>query len=160
MSRTTAEKRYSNMLTFNLIRKYFTENSTIGELFCNGNFICFVLEDKDRGLDSSMTVEEIKKIKVYGKTAIPTGEYSIQITYSPKYKRDVPQVMNVKGYSGIRIHSGNTAGDSEGCLLPGMKMVIDKVLESKIATAKWSTMIKIALDEKKEVRLKITTKNK
>lgn len=141
------------------VRKYFSETSTISELFYDGRFVCFLLEDKDRGLQSDWDLARIKAEKVYGKTAIPTGEYSIQITYSPKYKKDMPQVMNVKGFEGIRIHSGNVADHSEGCLLPGLTMKQDFVGNSREAVAKLYTIIKTNLDAKREVRLKITRKN-
>ena len=78
-----------------------------------------------------MDESEILKLKVKGQTAIPTGIYTILLTYSPKYKRIMPLVNNVKGYSGIRIHSGNTHKDTEGCLLVGKNKEVGKVLESR-----------------------------
>jgi len=81
---------------------------TVGRLFVDGIYQCFVLEDVVR-------TDE----KVYGKTAIPVGEYTVLLNYSPKYKRIMPQVINVPGFEGIRIHSGNTSLDTEGCLLVG-----------------------------------------
>lgn len=66
-----------------------------------------------------MSEGEISRLKVYGETAIPRGKYKVTMTYSAKYKRVMPQMMNVKGFTGIRIHSGNTAKDSLGCILLG-----------------------------------------
>ena len=113
-----------------------TENSTIGELLVNGQPECFVLEDKDRNLSSEMPLEEIKEIKVYGKTAIPTGRYEIAITFSNKFQKYLPLLINVKGYEGIRIHPGNTAEDSSGCLLTGSFRNHDRVTQSKAAFSK------------------------
>ena len=104
----------------------------IGKLYIDGKYFCDTLEDVDRGLDDAMDEQAIKKLKVKGKTAIPTGIYQVLLTYSPKYKRIMPLINNVKGYSGIRIHSGNTDKDTEGCLLVGKNKEVGKVLESRI----------------------------
>lgn len=104
----------------------------IGKLYIDGKYFCDTLEDVDRGLDDAMDEQTIKKLKVKGETAIPTGIYQVLLTYSPKYKRIMPLINNVKGYSGIRIHSGNTDKDTEGCLLVGKNKEVGKVLESRI----------------------------
>ena len=78
-----------------------------------------------------MAEEEIIKKKIKGETAIPTGIYPVYLTYSPKYKKKMPLIDNVKGYSGIRIHSGNTSKDTEGCLIVGKNKEVGKVLESR-----------------------------
>jgi hypothetical protein len=116
-----------------LIRTDKTEISTIGELFVNDKFECFILEDKDRGLTSNMELDEIKEDKVTAKTAIPKGTYTIAITYSNRFKQYLPILMNVPCFEGIRIHSGNTADHTEGCLLPGNARTKDKVLDSRNA---------------------------
>lgn len=103
----------------------------IGRLYINGVYFCDTLEDTDRGLDDTMTEEDIKEMKVYGQTAIPTGIYTVLLTYSPKYKKVMPLINNVKGYSGIRIHSGNTAKDTEGCLLVGKNTKVGMVTDSR-----------------------------
>lgn len=103
----------------------------IGKLYIDGVYECDVIEDTDRGLDNSMTVSEILKKKIKGETAIPTGLYKIEITYSQKYKRMMPLLIGVKGYEGIRIHSGNTSKDTEGCLLVGRNTVVGMVTDSR-----------------------------
>ena len=103
----------------------------IGKLYINGKYFCDTLEDVDRGLDSTMTEEDIKKIKVKGETAIPVGIYKIILNYSPKFKKVMPLLTNVKGYSGVRIHSGNSAKDTEGCLLVGLNTVVGRLTNSK-----------------------------
>ncbi len=134
-----------------LRREIFTENSTTGSLSINGKFECFVLEDKDRGLNSCMSLEEINKKKVHGKTAIPYGKYKVVVTKSQRFslaaKRDIylPLVMNVPGYEGIRMHTGNTAIDTEGCLLPGKERHSDKVLFSTDAFKQLNNKINEAL---------------
>ena len=116
---------------------------TIGKLYIDGKYFCDTIEDKDRGLTSSMSVEEIKKKKVYGETAIPTGTYTIVLNVqSAKFAKSewyiknchgarVPRLINVKGYDGILIHAGNTAKDSYGCLLLGENKVVGQVINSK-----------------------------
>lgn len=117
-------------------RTAYRTNYTIGKLYVNGNYVCDTLEDKDRGLDDSLSEEYIKKIKVFGKTAIPADKYNVSITYSPHFKKNLPLVTNVKGFDGIRIHSGNTDKDTLGCILVGYNNVTGKVINSKEALAK------------------------
>ena len=102
-----------------LDRKWKKEGYTIGEWTVDDKKMCNSMEDRDRGLQQYMSDGEIARLKEYGETAIPTGKYKVTMTYSPKYKRMMPQVMNVKGFTGVRIHSGNTAQDSLGCILLG-----------------------------------------
>jgi len=117
---------------------------TISRVFIDGQRFGECLEDKDRGLTQDMSEEEIKRIKVYGKTAIPSGKYIVKMTYSPKYGRDMPEIMNVKGYSGIRIHSGNKADDSLGCPLLGRNTKVGMVTESRKACKEFERRLKEA----------------
>ena len=121
-------------MKIDLHRKYKKEGYTIGKLSINGKSICDTLEDTDRELTSDMSEEEIKKRKVFGKTAIPVGEYKVVMTYSNRFKKQMPLLLDVKGFSGIRIHSGNTAEDTEGCILCGKNSEKGKVLNSKVFT--------------------------
>lgn len=146
------------MVKLNLIRKYFTEYSTIGEVFHDGRFVCYVLEDKDRMLDSGWDLERITREKVHGRTAIPTGEYKVEWTHSNRFGKAMPILLRVKGYEGVRIHSGNTPADTLGCLIPGTTMTTDNVQNSKQATLKLYNIIKIAIDAKEQVYINITRK--
>lgn len=103
----------------------------IGKLYVDGEYQCDVIEDTDRGLDDSMDLEEIKKKKIKGETAIPTGKYMVSITYSPRFKKQMPLIENVKGYSGIRIHTGNTSKNTEGCLIVGKNTKVGMVTDSR-----------------------------
>ena len=104
---------------------------TIGRLYADGKYFCDTLEDTDRNLTSEMDEEYIKQQKVYGKTAIPSGVYQVEITYSPKFKKQMPLVKDVKGFQGIRIHSGNTDEDTEGCILVGKNTKVGMVTDSR-----------------------------
>ena len=88
-------------------RLYKTENSAIGELLIDGVFECFTLEDKER------------PVKIKGETAIPKGTYKVIINQSNRFKRLLPLLIDVPNFEGVRIHSGNSNHDTEGCILVG-----------------------------------------
>lgn len=123
-----------NEMELKLKREVFTDNSTIGSLYVDGVFECYILEDKDRGLNDTMSLEKIAGTKVYGKTCIPYGRYEVDWTMSARFKKMMPILLNVKGYEGIRIHAGNTEIDSLGCLLCGRLKLNDRISESTLAT--------------------------
>lgn len=126
-----------------LIRRIKDPEFTIGDLFVNDVIFCQVMEDTDRGLMFQMPLEEIKAKKVYGKTAIPTGIYEIVFSYSAKFKQELPLLLNVPGYQGIRLHSGNTEADSLGCPLPGVQSG-NKVINSRSTCKKLFALMKKA----------------
>ena len=130
-----------------LYRKYRKDSYSIGLLYINGKFICNTLEDTDRGLTYDMSEAAIAAVKVKGKTAIPTGVYSVQITYSPRFKKAMPILCNVRGFSGIRIHSGNSAEDTEGCILCGMNTEVGKITNSRFWTEKVYEYIRQGIKE-------------
>lgn len=123
-----------------IIRKFKKSNYTIGNLFIDNKYFCDTLEDKDRSLTDSMSVSDIKAIKVYGKTAIPSGTYKVDLnTVSPKFKNKswaipyngkIPRLLNVKGFDGVLIHPGNTHEDTYGCILVGYNKSVGKVINS------------------------------
>lgn len=97
---------------------------TIGHLYIDGQYFCDTLEDTVR-----------TGIKIAGKTAIPAGIYKVKKTMSPRFKTILPEILNVPNFSGVRIHSGNTAKDTEGCLLLGLNKTKGAVINSKDAMA-------------------------
>lgn len=135
-----------------LKRNIFTDTSTIGELFIDGRFECFILEDTDRGLISEMDLEAIKAVKVFGNTCIPYGEYRVHNTFSNRFKKILPILEQVKGFEGIRIHPGNTSSDTEGCLLPGTSKANNLVLHSRNA---FNNLFN-KLEEKTDITILIT----
>ncbi len=135
-------------MTLRLVREIFNEEYTIGKLYIDDSYFCDILEDKDRGLYFTQPLEEIEKIKVYGKTAIPKGVYEIVITYSEKFKQFLPLLLNVPGYKGIRIHAGNTHVDTLGCLLPG-KHTFNKVINSRSTFKKLFSILQKASKKEK-----------
>ena len=112
-------------------RLYKTSAYTIGKMYIDGQYLCDTVEDCDRGLKQSMTSQQIAVQKVYGKTAIPTGRYKVTLTFSNKFKRVLPLVNDVIGFLGIRIHAGNTADDSLGCIIVGENKIKGGVINSR-----------------------------
>lgn len=119
------------MLQLFLTRNWRKPNYTIGRIFVNGEFLCNSMEPIDRHLYQGQPIAEIAKIKVKKLTAIPTGTYRLQIIYSPKFKRELIEVVDVPGFTGIRIHALNTADQSEGCIGPGLNTEKGRVTESR-----------------------------
>lgn len=96
-----------------LDRKEYADDATLGDLYVDGVWECVTLEDE----------LEIDGKKDPGKTCIPDGEYAVLLTPSPKFKRRLPLLIGVPGFDGIRIHPGNTADDTAGCVLVGEGVV-------------------------------------
>jgi hypothetical protein len=120
-----------------LKRTDFLENSTIGELSVNGKLECYTLEDK------------VRPVKIKGKTAIPAGRYEIIINYSQRFNRLLPLFLNVPNFEGVRIHPGNTAADTEGCILVGMTKEKEFIGQSRVAFDRLFAMLKAASETEK-----------
>lgn len=130
-------------------------NYTIGKVYIDGEYFCDSLEDKDRGLTQDMSLTEIKNKKVYGKTAIPTGTYTVTWNYSNKFKKNMPLIGNVLGFSGIRIHAGNSEGDSYGCILLGENKVVGRVINSRATINKFYPLVEAAYKKKEKINIEI-----
>ena len=121
------------MINFKLIRSHSKDTYCIGDFYINYGddngyqFFCNTLEDTIRDLNK----DGVDEVKIFGNTAIPYGTYKVTITYSPKFQRDMPLVNNVNGFEGIRIHSGNSAKDTEGCILVGVNDQVGMIHQSK-----------------------------
>lgn len=116
---------------------------TIGKLYIDDAYFCDTLEDTVRDTNKSGKFDNGEQ-KIKGKTAIPYGTYEIKWTYSPRFKKYTPQLMNVPSFEGIRIHSGNSSDHTEGCLLLGENKKVGMVLNSKATIAKFCPIIKDA----------------
>lgn len=95
-----------------VIRHTLNSKYTIGRMYLDGKYFCDTLEDPVRRLKTA-------KDKVAGDTAIPAGTYTVTMTVSPRFKRVLPRLHNVPFFEGVLIHRGNTAKDTEGCILVG-----------------------------------------
>ena len=124
-------------MNLTLKRKYFKDTYTIGDLFINDVWFSNTLEDKVRALPEEQ--------KIYGQTAIPFGTYRVIMSYSPKMGRVMPELLNVPYFEAIRIHSGNTPADTEGCILVGKNDAIGVVSNSRDASDRLNILITDAL---------------
>lgn len=115
------------IIELKVIRQTRTKNSTMGEMLIDGKHFCWTLEDYDRDLNHDGDLNDKGEEKVYGETAIPSGTYEVKLTYSPKFKRVLPEVLDVPGFSGIRIHGGNTKADTLGCILVAYNKSTDRI---------------------------------
>lgn len=106
-----------------LERLQLDQDVTIGSLSVDGDWMAWTCEDTVRA----------PGVKVRGQTAIPFGVYEIDITHSQRFKRELPLLLDVPGFAGVRIHAGNTAADTEGCILPGLVRLAKSVGQSRKA---------------------------
>lgn len=132
-------------LTLNRI--FLGSSATIGELLINDKHLCDTLEDRVRPEGE----------KVYGKTAIPEGTYEVKLTHSPRFKKILPEILNVPNFSGIRIHTGNSSKDTEGCIIVGTwdGEKEDWVGSSKIAFDKLMSLLEEATNNKEKVTITV-----
>lgn len=136
-------------------REYKKKDYTIGKMYINGEYFCDTLEDTDRCLTMTMSLAEIKEVKEYGRTAIPTGRYKVAYTYSPRFKKHLPLLLNVPAFEGVRIHSGNTHKDTEGCILLGENKAVGKVLNSRKTMDEFLRILKPAIEACEEISIRI-----
>ena len=135
---------------------------TIGKLSIDGKYFCDTLEDSDRELSSSMSLDVLKKKKLAHITAIPTGRYEVTMSViSPRLSKSkfykqygdgrVPRLLNVPAFEGILIHCGNTAKDTDGCILVGKNSKVGMVLDSKITYSKLYPLLEAAYKRKERI---------
>ena len=130
-----------------LNRIFKTNTFTIGELYINEKYVTDTLEDRVRPEGE----------KVYGKTAIPEGTYEVKLTHSPRFKKILPEILNVPNFSGIRIHTGNSSKDTEGCILVGTwdGEKEDWVGNSRIAFDELMALLEEAPNNKEKVTITV-----
>jgi len=120
-----------------LIRETKTSDSTIGKLYINEIYHCYTLEDKER------------EVKVQNVTAIPKGKYEVIVNFSNRFQQQMPLLLNVPNFEGVRIHWGNYSKDTEGCILLGTTKGVNMIGNSRTAYAKFMSVInKISKKEK------------
>lgn len=119
---------------------------TIGSLRVDGEWAAWTCEDTVRP----------PGVKVRGQTAIPAGTYKVVITESARFKRPLPLLLDVPMFEGIRIHPGNTAADTEGCILVGLDRLGSSIGRSRLAFNALFAQIKDALNRREEVTIEIT----
>jgi hypothetical protein len=128
-----------------LMREQYRPDSTVGRLLVDGTFECFTLEDG------------IRANKVQGRTAIPPGTYRVTVTPSPRFRKDLPRLHDVPNFQGVLIHPGNTAADTEGCILVGAQWQpgAEAIGRSRVAFAALFAKIQDALARGDGVEIEI-----
>jgi hypothetical protein len=120
-----------------LIRETKTNDSTIGKLYINELYHCYTLEDTER------------EVKVQNVTAIPKGRYEVIVNFSNRFQQQMPLLLNVPNFVGVRIHWGNYSKDTEGCILLGTTKGVNMIGNSRTAYAKFMSIInKVSKKEK------------
>lgn len=137
-----------------LERKYIKPEYCIGRLYINGEFFCNTLEDTIRDINKNGTFD-CGEFKISGHTAIPYGTYEVQVTYSPKFKRELPLLLDVPSFTGIRIHRGNTNKDSSGCILVGENTKKGMVLNSTKYEEELTKLLKNTQSKKEKIIITI-----
>lgn len=141
-----------------LVTKFEGPNYTIGDLLINGVFFCNTLEDTIRKLvdiNHDGDYDDKNEGKVYGETAIPRGIYKVVLSFSNRFKRILPELQNVTGFAGIRIHSGNKAVDTHGCILVGDNTEKGKVTGSRVKELALIKLMQVALSHGEEITITI-----
>ena len=136
-----------------LKRVALRDTYTIGKLYIDGSYFCDTLEDKVRDLNKDGVFDN-GEVKIKGKTAIPYGTYEVVWSYSPRFGKFTPRLLNVNSFDGVLIHSGNTAEDTEGCIIVGQNKEVGKVLNSRETVNKLYPIIEDAC-KKEKVELEV-----
>lgn len=122
---------------------------TIGRLYLNGKYFCDTIEPRVRDLK--------REPKVQGKTAIPEGKYLVRLTYSNRFKKVLPLLVDVPYFEGVRIHSGNDEDDTEGCILVGKNKEKGKVLESRVTMTSLMYDLQQAHNRNEKITIEVKT---
>lgn len=127
---------------------------TIGKLYIDGEYFCDVLEPPTRDLNKNGIFDN-GETKVKNNTAIPFGTYNIIINRSPRFKRDLPRLLNVPDFDGVLIHRGNTKNDTSGCILVGENKVRGKVVNSTPYEIELVKRCKAALSNNEQITIEV-----
>lgn len=120
-----------------LKRKIFTDDSTIGEISIDGEFVCYTLEDK------------VRDVKIQNVTAIPYGKYEVIINFSNRFQKYMPLLLKVPGFEGVRMHPGNKSADTEGCILVGSSKSLNFIGNSRVTYNSLFAKMKLAAKKEK-----------
>jgi hypothetical protein len=152
-------------MEINITRAPSVKGATIGRLSVDGLFLCYTLEDEVREPNTKqdghpypyISVSDwVASWKIQNKTAIPRGRYRVVVNFSPHFQKELPELCDVPGFSGVRIHSGNSAADTEGCILVGLTTEANLIYHSKDAFKLLFPKIQAALAAKQDVFLSIS----
>lgn len=137
-----------NKMKLQLIRLYRKEEYTIGRLYVDGKYFCDTLEDRVRDPD--------REQKVKGRTAIPAGCYEVVVNISPRFRRKLPRLLDVRGFDGILIHRGNTPEDTAGCILVGENKVKGRLIHSSVYELRLLELLEYAQQKGEQMVIEIS----
>jgi hypothetical protein len=138
-----------------LYRHYLGETYTIGKLYNVKQYLCDTLEDKVRDLNKDGDLDDPGEGKVFGETAIPYGRYRVILTWSPKFKRLMPEVLLVKHFTSIRIHALTTEKETLGCIGVGENKIKGKLINSRAKEILITILLKELIEKNNEVYLNV-----
>ena len=136
-------------------RKEFYPECTHGELYIDDEYLCDTLEDQDRDFNKDGDITDKGEGKVYGQTAIPRGRYRLILKVSPRFNKVLPALLDVPGFDGVLVHSGNTAEDTHGCVLVGVKQKRGRVMSSRYFMLRFMEFVKPAFEEGEKIYLTV-----
>ena len=136
-------------------RTEFYKECTHGELFIDGSKLCDTLEDRDRDYNKDGDITDPGEGKVYGQTAIPRGRYKLIFRMSKRFGKVLPALLDVPGFEGILIHSGNTPEDTSGCILLGRKRKRGVILSSRYWMMRFMEIVKPVFDKSEEINVTV-----
>jgi hypothetical protein len=139
------------MIHFTMFREASQGGATLSKLFLGLDYICDVLEDEVREVPGV----PVSEWKIPGATAIPSGTYEIELRQSGHFGPDTMTLLDVPGYQYIRVHGGNTIGDTEGCLLPGIRNSAVTVGQSKVNLERIKAIVLPAIRKGQKVEIEI-----
>lgn len=138
-----------------VIRKFKKDTYCIGEMLVNGKHFCDTIEDCDRGLRQDMSLSQLKKMKKYGITAIPSGTYNVVVYFWPKYRKKYPLLQNVPAYTGVLIHGLTNASQSLGCIGVGENKIKGGLINSEKYVRELTKMCEEAIQSGEQVTITI-----
>ena len=136
-------------------RTALKDTYTIGKMSIDGVYVADTLEDKVRDLNKDGDLDDAGETKVYGETAIPYGTYKVVLSYSNRFKRVLPEILGVKGFEGIRIHSGSASKDTSGCILVGINSIKGGLTNSKMMYNKLFAILNKAYTSGEKITIQI-----
>lgn len=138
-----------------VVRKEFYPECTHGELYIDDEYLCDTLEDQDRDFNKDGDIADKGEGKVYGQTAIPRGRYELVLKVSARFGKTLPTILNVPGFTGVLIHSGNTPEETNGCILLGEKQKRGRVMSSRFFMLRFMEIVKPAFKEGEKIYLTV-----
>jgi len=138
-----------------VVRKEFYPECTHGELYIDDEYLCDTLEDQDRDFNKDGDITDKGEGKVYGQTAIPRGRYELVLKVSARFGKTLPTILNVHGFSGVLIHSGNTPEETKGCILLGARQKRGRVMSSRYFMLRFMEFVKPAFEEGEKIYLSV-----